>query len=287
MVDFFLAYLQNEKRASQHTLESYKTDLLQFSEFLSPSETTIGDATFRHIRSWIASLSESGLENTSINRKLASLRSFYKLLVQRKKIENDPSRLVKSLKTAKRLPAFVEEKNTLNLFENLEFGDDFSGVRDLLILELLYGTGIRLSELINIKMSDVDLSGKTVKVLGKRAKERIVPLHQNLLKSITDYLQLRPENGSLNLLLTDKYDELYPVFVQRKVKHYISMVSTVSKKSPHVLRHSFATHLLNHGADLNAIKELLGHTNLSATQIYTHNSISKLKEVFEKAHPKA
>lgn len=283
MVDFFLSYLQNEKRLSPHTVSGYKTDLLQFSDFLSgkPVESAGTD----ELRAWVVDLSESGLENTSINRKIASLRAFYKFLVRRKKIGKDPSDLLKSLKTPKRLPVFLEEKNTFHLFEVIEYEPGFAGMRDKLILELLYGTGIRLSELIGIKETDVDQN--RVKVLGKRSKYRIIPLHENLVTLIQQYRELKKDYPSEHLLITDKGQPLYPVFVQRKVKHYIRQVSTLQKKSPHILRHTFATHLLNHGADLNAIKELLGHASLSATQIYTHNSISKLKEVFKKAHPKA
>ncbi|WP_367915944.1 tyrosine-type recombinase/integrase [Leadbetterella sp. DM7] len=283
MVDFFLSYLQNERRLSPHTVSGYRTDLLQLADFLSGKSPESAHAD--DLRAWIVSLSESGLENTSINRKIASLRAFYKFLVRRKKISNDPTGLLKSLKTPKRLPVFLEEKNTVNLFEAIEYEPGFTGVRDKLILELLYGTGIRLSELIGIKENDVDHN--RIKVLGKRAKYRIIPLHENLVQLIEQYRGLKKEHASDYLLVTDKGQALYPVFVQRKVKHYIRQVSTLQKKSPHVLRHTFATHLLNRGADLNAIKELLGHANLSATQIYTHNSISQLKEVFKKAHPKA
>lgn len=286
MVDFFLSYLQNEKRLSPHTVSGYKTDLLQFSDFLAgkPAESAYAD----ELRAWIVALSESGLENTSINRKIASLKAFYKFLVRRKKISRDPSDLLKSLKAPKRLPVFLEEKNTINLFETIEYESGFTGVRDKLILELLYGTGMRLSELIGIREADADQN--RVKVLGKRSKYRIIPLHETLVKLLQQYRDLKkeqPAHAHDYLLVTDKMEPLYPVFVQRKVKHYIRQVSTLQKKSPHVLRHTFATHLLNHGADLNAIKELLGHANLSATQIYTHNSITQLKEVFKKAHPKA
>jgi len=283
LVDFFLSYLQNERRLSPHTVSGYRTDLLQLADFLSGKSPESAHAD--DLRAWIVSLSESDLENTSINRKIASLRAFYKFLVRRKKISNDPTGLLKSLKTPKRLPVFLEEKNTVNLFEAIEYEPGFTGVRDKLILELLYGTGIRLSELIGIKETDVDHN--RIKVLGKRAKYRIIPLHETLVQLIEQYRGLKKEHASDYLLVTDKGQALYPVFVQRKVKHYIRQVSTLQKKSPHVLRHTFATHLLNRGADLNAIKELLGHANLSATQIYTHNSISQLKEVFKKAHPKA
>lgn len=240
------------------------------------------------MRAWVVHLSDQGLENTSINRKIASLRAFYKFLVKRKKIEQDPSDLLKSLKTPKKLPVFLEEKNTLRLFEQVEYEPGFSGVRDKLILEFLYGTGIRLSELIGILESDV--YPDRVKVLGKRSKYRIIPLHENLRELLQEYVALKsnfPAPSHRHLLVTDKMAPLYPVFVQRKVSRYLRLVSTIRKTSPHVLRHTFATHLLNQGADLNAIKELLGHASLSATQIYTHNSIAQLKEVFKKAHPKA
>ncbi|OYU66517.1 MAG: integrase [Cytophagaceae bacterium BCCC1] len=292
LVDFFLSYLQNEKRLSQHTVLAYKIDLLQFQTFLKSSNTEfdIIQAHYQDIRRWIVQLSENEIDNRSINRKIASLRAFFKFLQIKKKIEVNPVTLVKSLKTAKRLPVYVEEKPMENLFADIEFVEDFEGLRDKLLLEMLYGTGIRLSELINIKVSDVDIFGRKITVLGKRNKHRVIPLHQTLLDLIQKYLKAKRDYFDSEhdyLILTDKHDQLYRVFVQRKVKHYLELVTTISKKSPHVLRHSFATHLLNRGADLNAIKELLGHANLAATQIYTHNSISQLKEVYKKAHPKA
>lgn len=292
MVDFFLSYLQNEKRLSPHTVLAYKTDLLQFQAFMLKLESQflIEHATFNDIRAWVVQLSDDKIDNRSINRKIASLRALYKYLLVKKKIEHNPSTLIKALKTAKRLPVYVEESPMENLFDQVDFGNDFGGLRDKLIIEFLYGTGIRLSELLNIKTVDVDIFGKKITVLGKRNKYRVIPLHQNLLDLIQTYenTKLATLKGtSEELLLTDKYEPMYRVFVQRKVKEYLNMVTTISKKSPHVLRHSFATHLLNRGADLNAIKELLGHANLAATQIYTHNSISQLKEVYKKAHPKA
>lgn len=271
---------------------AYKIDLVQFQSFMSSpdSQYDISDAQYQDIRTWIVQLSENEIDNRSINRKIASLRAFYKFLQIKKKTEVNPVALVKSLKTAKRLPVYVDETPMENLFADIDFADDFEGLRDKLLLEMLYGTGIRLSELINIKISDVDVFGKKITVLGKRSKYRVIPLHQTLLDLIQRYIKLKKLNFDSEqdyLLLTDKQEQLYRVFVQRKVKHYLQMVTTISKKSPHVLRHSFATHLLNRGADLNAIKELLGHSNLAATQIYTHNSISQLKEVYKKAHPKA
>jgi integrase/recombinase XerC len=184
---------------------------------------------------------------------------------------------------------YLEEDTMDNLFEFVEFTPDFEGQRDRLLLELFYGTGMRLAELIGLKTKDYDRFGRKITVLGKRNKYRVIPLNQEVIDCIDIYLKLLEEAGVNNefLVLTDKYEQLYPVFVQRKIKHYLELVSTISKKSPHVLRHTFATHLLNHGADLNAIKELLGHANLAATQIYTHNTIAELKEVYKKSHPKA
>ena len=292
LVDFFLSYLQNEKRLSSHTVLAYKTDLQQFQVFMNSvsPDFEIPAAQYKDIRAWVVQLSENEIDNRSINRKIASLRAFYKFLQVKKKIEVNPVSLIKSLKTAKRLPVYVEEKPMENLFELVSFTSDFVGLRDKLLIEMLYGTGIRLSELINIKVVDVDVFGKKITVLGKRNKYRVIPLHQTLLDLIQKYLSLKKEQFHSEhdfLLLTDKQEQLYRVFVQRKVKYYLELVTTITKKSPHVLRHSFATHLLNRGADLNAIKELLGHSNLAATQIYTHNSISQLKEIYKKAHPKA
>jgi integrase/recombinase XerC len=221
---------------------------------------------------------------------MATVRSFYKWLKLKEKIGQDPSQHLKALKTPKLLPVYVEEKPMENLFERINFGSDFNGFRDKLIFELLYGTGIRLSELISLKSKDVDKVGKKITVLGKRGKYRVIPISDIVLDLIDSYETLRKSNfGTFQsfLLVTDKGSEMYPVFVQRKVKYYLDFVTTISKKSPHIIRHSFATHLLNRGADLNAIKELLGHSSLAATQIYTHNSISELKEIHKKAHPKA
>jgi integrase/recombinase XerC len=292
LVDFFLSYLQNEKRLSQHTVLAYRTDLQQFEDYMlihSP-DFNIALAEYQDIRAWIVKLSEDKLDNRSVNRKIASLKAFFKFLQIKKKIQASPISTIKSLKTAQKLPVYVEEKPMENLFDQITFEEDFKGCRDKLMLEMLYGTGIRLSELLNLKVSDVDLFGKKIMVLGKRNKYRIIPLHNTLLDLIHKYLLLKKEMFDSEhdyLLLTDKQDQLYRVFVQRKIKYYLDLVTTITKKSPHVLRHSFATHLLNRGADLNAIKELLGHSNLAATQIYTHNSISQLKEVYKKAHPKA
>ena len=290
MVDFFLAHIKNERRLSPHTHTAYKADLEQFQQFLSPDLSLfIQDAQAADIREWVVSLSEQKLDNRSINRKMASLRAFFKYLLKNQKVKSDPTALVKALKTAKKLPVYLEEDAMNNLFDLVEFVPDFSGQRDRLLLELFYGTGMRLAELIGLKTKDYDRFGRKITVLGKRNKYRVIPLNQEVMDCIDIYLKLLEEAGMSNefLVLTDKYEQLYPVFVQRKIKHYLELVSTISKKSPHVLRHTFATHLLNHGADLNAIKELLGHANLAATQIYTHNTIAELKEVYKKSHPKA
>jgi integrase/recombinase XerC len=288
LVDFFISYLQNEKRLSPLTSKAYKIDLDSFEVFVG--EKPIVDITHDDLRSWIVNLSESGITHRTINRKIASLKSYFKFLKLKKHILIDPSALIKNLKTPKNLPSFLSEDSMDKLNELPIFTSDFSGLRDQLIVEFLYGTGIRLAELIGIKVIDVDLFGSKVRILGKRNKVRILPLHKDLKSLIEKYLDLRSQSFSTSnpsLLVTDKNDELYPVFVQRKIKTYLTYVSTVAKKSPHILRHSFATHLLNRGADLNAIKELLGHANLAATQIYTHNSIEKLKEIYIKSHPKA
>lgn len=290
MVDFFLAHIKNERRLSPHTHTAYKADLEQFQQFLSPDLSLfIQDAQAADIREWVVSLSEQKLDNRSINRKMASLRAFFKYLLKNQKVKSDPTALVKALKTAKKLPVYLEEDAMNNLFEFVEFTPDFEGQRDRLLLELFYGTGMRLAELIGLKTKDYDRFGRKITVLGKRNKYRVIPLNQEVMDCMDIYLKLLEEAGISNefLVLTDKYEQLYPVFVQRKIKHYLELVSTISKKSPHVLRHTFATHLLNHGADLNAIKELLGHANLAATQIYTHNTIAELKEVYKKSHPKA
>jgi len=290
LVDFFLAHIKNERRLSPHTHTAYKADLEQFQQFLSPDlSLLIQDAQASDIREWVVSLSEQKLDNRSINRKMASLRAFFKYLLKNQKVKSDPTALVRALKTAKKLPVYLEEDAMENLFEFVEFTPDFEGQRDRLLLELFYGTGMRLAELIGLKTKDYDRFGRKITVLGKRNKYRVIPLNKEVMDCIDIYLKLLEEAGVNNefLVLTDKYEQLYPVFVQRKIKHYLELVSTISKKSPHVLRHTFATHLLNHGADLNAIKELLGHANLAATQIYTHNTIAELKEVYKKSHPKA
>jgi integrase/recombinase XerC len=290
MITPFLEFLQFEKRSSAHTIKSYQTDLDQFQKYLlfqyDCAEPEKAQAPM--LRSWVVSLMEEGLNPSSINRKIATLRTFYSYLRKKKHIDNDPTKILSALKTRKRLPAFVEEKSMEMLFEEGTFSDDFEGLRDRVIMELLYGSGIRLSELVGLELKDLNLPARTIRVFGKRSKERIVPVSTSLAQLLQKYTEQRaPEESTDILLLTDSNKAVYPVFVQRKVKQYLSAVTTLSQKSPHVLRHTYATHLLNRGADLNAIKELLGHANLAATQIYTHNSIEKLKKTHQQAHPKA
>ncbi|MCB0496397.1 MAG: tyrosine-type recombinase/integrase [Cyclobacteriaceae bacterium] len=292
MIDSFLKYIEFEKRYSRHTVVSYKNDLEQFSIFLTSldSHLTLHSVSYPHLRSWIISLVEDGISPSSVNRKMASLRSYYKFLIKSGTLKKDPTSQLKALRTSKRLPQFAQESEMQRLFEQVDFGNDFQGLRDCLMLELLYATGMRRSELVNLKASSLNISKGQIKVLGKRNKERIIPLNKEVAELLQKYLQMRNEAfGSVNnfLLLTDKGEPLYDGFVYRKVKKYLGATTSLEKKSPHILRHTFATHLLNNGADLNAVKELLGHSSLAATQVYTHNSLDKLKKVFEQAHPKA
>jgi len=291
MIDSFLKYLRYEKRYSEHTLTAYQKDLEQFTNFLAETfemEDT-HEVKHPHLRSWIVELMESGIAPGSINRKIATLKSYYKFLLGREYITTNPTGRLKPLKAEKRLPSFVRENEMVNLLDRVDFSDDFSGLRDRLILELLYATGIRLSELINLKDLDINEYQSSVKVLGKRNKERLIPTSDFIVKLLRNYREKRnQEFGKTEfLLVTDNGDKLYPMMVYRTVRKYLEQVTTISKKSPHVLRHTFATHLLNKGAELNAVKDLLGHTSLSATQVYTHNSMEKLKSVFDQAHPKA
>jgi integrase/recombinase XerC len=291
MVNSFLSYIEFEKRYSQHTLTSYKTDLEQFSTYLTTSYqiSNPAEANYNIIRSWILSLVENEISAKTINRKIACLRSYYKFLLKKGTITKDPTLKIKTPKVKKSLPVFVEEENMAKLLNQFEFDERFEGFRDKLILEFLYGTGVRLSELINIKEVDINGFESTVKVLGKGNKQRIIPINKTLLELIDIYKNKKREAMVVNefLIVTDNGEQSYPMFIYRIVKKYLSLITTAEKKSPHVLRHTFATHLLNKGADLNAIKDLLGHSSLAATQVYTHNSIEKLKAIFDQAHPKS
>ncbi len=291
IIEFFLKYIQFEKRSSEHTLTAYRIDMKQFTEYLQKSYDFSHPqlADFQMIRSWIVSMAEKKVENRSINRKIATLRTFYKFLLKKKIIEKDPMFKVSALKTGKSIPSFVRESELDTLLDDVQFSEDFSGVRDKLVLELLYGTGMRLSEMINLKEQDIDAYKRVLMVLGKRNKQRVIPINEQLLLLIQQYKEFKISEKLVNeyLIVTDKGEQCYPVMIQRLTKKYLSLVTTLTKKSPHILRHSYATHLLNKGADLNAIKDLLGHSSLSATQVYTHNSIEKLKKIYEQAHPKA
>lgn len=293
MVESFLKYLQFEKRVSRHTLTAYQTDLAQFNHFLDSAfpEFTPEQSDYGVVRSWIIQLVESGAKATSVNRKIASLRSFYKFLLREQVITKNPMMKIRVLKTQKRLPAFIQEKEIAVILDQAKFEESHSGSRDKLILELFYATGIRLSELITLKESQVDLRNYTIKVLGKRNKERVIPFPKSTGPLIQDYQQMRNKEVELKrhgfLFVTDKGEPCYPMMVYRIVKQYLDAHSTSDKRSPHVLRHTYATHLLNKGAEINAVKDLLGHSSLAATQVYTHNSIEKLKKAYDQAHPKA
>lgn len=284
LVNFFLDHLSIERRLSSHTITSYSTDLEQFTAFINPIELQQVQAT--DVRKWLISLSDDSIQNRSINRKLATLRTFYKYLLRTGKITENPMTSIRMVKTTKKIPHFVRESEMENLVENRIIATNFSEARDELILFLLYGTGIRLAELISLHNSQVNLAAKTIRVIGKRNKERMIPIPAFLVELIQTYRQFCTFDNA-HLLLTDKGEPLYPMFVQRLVKKNLGEFSQLEKLSPHVLRHTYATHLLNRGADLNAIKELLGHANLAATQVYTHNSMEKMKAIYQQAHPKA
>lgn len=291
MSDSFLKYLQFEKRYSPKTIISYQTDLTQFQKFLDQQFDCISSVEANHgiVRSWLVHLVESKLDAVSVNRKIACLRSYYNYLLKQKVIDKDPMMKIKILKTKKKLPHFVLENDMITLLDQTDFGSAFDPVRDQLVLELLYGTGMRLSELIGLKDSGLNKSDRTLKVLGKRNKERVIPFTQSLVRLIDNYCIIRDrevERKNNYFLVLSNGEPLYPMMVNRLVKKYFKTLN-VEKKSPHVLRHTYATHLLNKGAEINAVKDLLGHSSLAATQVYTHNSMEKLKKVFDQAHPKA
>jgi len=282
----FLHFLEHEKRYSVHTLKSYSTDLEQFIQFLSSEfqVNTVKDVNFQFVRSWIARLLSNNISARSVNRKITTLKTYFRFLLQENMIKQSPMQKIISPKTSKKLPVFVEEIKMDELLNEIDFGEGFLAQRDRLILELFYFTGIRLSELINLRNKDIDFSNSTILVLGKRNKERLIPLISDIVSKIKE---LNTSNKSPFLFTTEEGKQISTKQVYRLVNKYLSMVTSLDKKSPHILRHTFATHMLNNGADINAIKELLGHANLSATQAYTHNTIEKLKTVYKQAHPRA
>ena len=286
-VDVFLNFIKTEKRLSSHTVKSYSSDLKQFSKYLSKEcniNSDINQVTFQTIRSWIVFLLENNINPRSVNRKISVLKSYYKFLLQEGILSYNPMIKIISPKTSKRLPSFVDKDDIQNLLDKVKFENNYIGNRDRLIIEFFYVTGIRLSELINIKISDIDFNNNYIKVLGKRNKERLIPLSNNMTNKLKNYVN---ENDIMQYLFNNKGKKMYSKLVYRLVKKHLNLVSSIDNKGPHVLRHTFATHMLNNGADINAIKELLGHSNLNATQVYTHNSIEKLKSVYNQAHPRA
>ncbi|HOP04890.1 MAG TPA: tyrosine-type recombinase/integrase [Tenuifilaceae bacterium] len=294
MLEKFLKYLKVEKNYSAQTIRSYGDDLRQFFAFcgVNPSSKPFPSIKHRQVRNWLSSLLATGHTARSVNRKLSSLRSFYKFLILKGIVVENPLQKVVAPKAGKKLPPFLSVVEMGNLFNRVEYSDDFEGARDFLIIEFFYFTGLRVSELVSLKHKDINLSTLTVKVLGKGSKERIVPIHPELKESILCYIKMK-ENTFGNILssdffiVTSKGKKPYEKLLYRIVNKYLTLVTSLEKKSPHVLRHTFATHLLDMGANINAIKELLGHSSLSATQVYTHTTIDKLKSTYQQAHPRA
>jgi integrase/recombinase XerC len=288
----FMQYIKFIKHYSPHTIRSYQKDLEQFFDFCSVNTDTDESVVTHHqIRNWIIDLIGAGQSERTVNRKISTIKTYFRYLVKEGVIVVNPVKKILTPKSDKKLPVFINEKQMDNLFDEVKFGEDYNGIRNKMIIETFYNTGIRLSELINLHVNDVDFEQRTIKVLGKRNKERIIPLNRDFCNILNEYISHRKsqfpgqEDGSL--FLTSSGNKLYPRLVYRIVRHFLSLVTTSDKKSPHVLRHTFATHMLNKGADLNAIKELLGHANLSATEVYTHNTFEKLKSVYKQAHPRA
>lgn len=289
----YIEYLKFEKRYSAHTLTAYKADLYEFTEFVKTQfgETDLASIHHGVVRSWLARLKEQGLAAKSLNRKISTLKSFFKYLIKNGVIDISPMAKVISPRIGKRLPVFVKEEETQLLLNSLNSStENWRSLNARMIITILYATGLRLSELINLKEKQVDFARLQIKVLGKGNKERIIPLSDKLINGIREYQQLKRiefETYEDVLLVSEKGKKLYPKYAYQIVNQYLGKSSTLDKKSPHVLRHSFATHLMNNGADLNAVKELLGHSSLAATQVYTHNTIEKLKDIHKKAHPKS
>jgi integrase/recombinase XerC len=293
LISPFVEYLSFEKRYSEHTVRAYKDDLFAFAVYIREEfgGMALQEITPAVVRSWLASLKEVGLSSRSVIRKISSLRSFYKYQLRMGVVGQTPMTAIIAPKSAKRLPVFVERGAMEELFGEVRFPDDWEGRTDRMLLALLYQTGIRLSELIHLKEGQVDSGNRTIKVLGKGNKERVIPVSAELMAAVREYKErkrvLLEAPDTETLLVGPKGGKLYPRYVYRAVRAYLAQVTTIDKKSPHVLRHTFATHLMNAGAELNSVKELLGHASLAATQVYTHNTIEKLKGIYKNAHPKA
>ncbi len=291
-IQSFLDYLKFQKRYSRHTIISYQNDLEDFFDFIvnKYGNLSSNEISATLIRTWLVNLKQNKIASKSINRKISALKSFFKYQLRRETLSVSPMATIASLKVSKRLPSFIEEKDIDTLFQHVQFPDTWEGETNRLLLQIFYQTGMRLSELINLKESQIDRSNNYIKVVGKGNKERIIPINNGLLNDILRYIkekQNSTENSNIGYILINRGKKLQPKYVYNKVKEYLSYVTTNDRKSPHILRHSFATHLTNNGAGINAIKELLGHSSLAATQIYTHNSIEKLKEIHKKSHPKS
>ena len=289
----FIDYLKFQRRYSPHTVRSYHDDLVQFFHYLELQfgGVLLNEINHSFIRSWLASMKENGVTSKTINRKISALKSFFKYMVKKGKLEETPMSKVISPKAGKRLPEFIKAEEAGRLMGSVRNSEDWKGLNTKMLITIFYNTGMRLSELINLREEQIDFRKRQVKVLGKGNKERIIPVNAETITVIRSYIDNKKrtfENPDVVLLVTEKGKKMYPKYAYLIVNSFLAQqVKTLQKKSPHVLRHSFATHLSNNGADLNAIKDLLGHSSLAATQIYTHNTIEKLKDVYKKAHPKA
>jgi len=287
----FINYLRNEKRYSSHTIVAYRNDLDQFVLFCTEmiGEFNVKEVDSKLVRNWVVSLMEKNLSPRSVSRKVTTVKTFFKYLMREQVVINNPAVNIPLPKIRKKLPHFVEEESLHHLLDDGYFSDDFCGIRDKLIIYLLYGTGIRLAELQGLKESDFDKKEYLIRVIGKRNKERVIPYPRSINNLLELYVDIRNKEVGLNtdsLLVTDKGKPVYEKLIYRVVKNNLTKVTSLEKKSPHVLRHTYATHLLNKGADLNAVKELLGHSNLAATQVYTHTTFEKLHDIYKQAHPR-
>jgi len=287
-----MTYLTHEKRCSLHTITAYEMEINRFMAFVERESVPFEEIDHKLVRYYLSTMKEEGKEAVTINRAISALRSYYKFLLRENLIKSDPMRLIQVLKTPKKLPTVVEKDKLNHLLESWEkTDDDFENYRDFIVMELLFGTGIRLSELLKIKEQDIDFFNKKIRIFGKRSKERFVPMHTTLIDELKKYITQKKQKNLANisdcLVVTKEGKQAYPKLIYRIVQKYLSMITSQKKRSPHVLRHSFATSLLDNGADLNAIKELLGHAGLASTQVYTHNSAERLKSIYKQAHPKA